>query len=116
MTAFDGKRVLVTGASRGIGRALARALVEQDARVAASARSIDALEETRAAAADPRRVYPCPGDLRRDADRQAIVAEARRHLGEIDVLMNVAGVWHDADHKYQGPPLAETPAGEIDEV
>jgi len=113
---FDGKRVLVTGASRGIGRALVRALVEQGATVAASARSLEGLAETRALAADTARVHPCPGDLRRAADRQAIVAAARRHLGQIDALMNVAGVWHDADRKYHGPALADTSVEEIDQV
>jgi NAD(P)-dependent dehydrogenase (short-subunit alcohol dehydrogenase family) len=113
---FDGKRVIVTGASRGIGRALVGALVTQGAIVAASARSLDGLAETRAGVTDARRVHLCPGDLRRAIDRETIVAEARRHLGEVDVLMNVAGVWHDAEHKYQGPVVADTPAEEIDEV
>ena len=115
-SSFEGQRVLVTGASRGIGRALVQRLVVGGARVAASARSTDGLAATRASAVDPERVHLCPGDLRRAADVQGIVTAARQALGEIDVLMNVAGVWHDRDRKYQGPSLADTPADEIDEV
>jgi NAD(P)-dependent dehydrogenase (short-subunit alcohol dehydrogenase family) len=115
MMSFLGKRALVTGASRGIGRALVAGLVERGATVAASARSRAALEETRAMTADPERVVICPGDLRQAGDVQAI-ATAALALGEIDILMNVAGVWHDSERKYQGPVVADTPADEIDEV
>jgi NAD(P)-dependent dehydrogenase (short-subunit alcohol dehydrogenase family) len=113
---FEGKRVVVTGASRGIGREIARALVEQGATVAASGREVSSLEETRALTIRPDRVYLCPGDLRQAADVEHIAAAALRHLGDIDILMNVAGVWHDAARKYQGPLAADTPAQEIDEV
>jgi len=113
---FEGKRAVVTGASRGIGRELTRTLVEQGATVAATGRSVAGLEQTRALTARPDRVHLCPGDLRRATDVQEIVASARTHLGEIDILMNVAGVWHDADRKYQGPLVVDTPADEIDEV
>jgi NAD(P)-dependent dehydrogenase (short-subunit alcohol dehydrogenase family) len=113
---LEGKRVLVTGASRGIGREMTRRLVEAGARVAASGRSVAGLEETRSLTADPTRVYLCPGDLRRGDDLRQIVASASQELGAIDILMNVAGVWHDGDLKFQGPPVADTPAAQIDEV
>ena len=113
---FHGKRVLVTGASRGIGRELTRALVAQGAAVAASGRSAAGLEQTRALTARPDRVHLCRGDLRRAADLDEIVASAQRHMGGIDILMNVAGVWHDADRKYHGPLLGDTPPEQIDEV
>ena len=45
---FEGKRVVVTGASRGIGRELVKTLVEEGAIVAAAGRSVARLEETRA--------------------------------------------------------------------
>jgi 3-oxoacyl-[acyl-carrier protein] reductase len=113
---FDGKRVLVTGASRGIGRELTRALVRRGAIVAASGRSIAELGRTAALTDHPHRVHPCPGDLRRAEDVRFIAECAQEKLGQIDVLMNVAGVWHDAERKFQGPLAADTPAAEIDEV
>jgi len=113
---FEGKRVVVTGASRGIGRELVKALVEEGATVAATGRSKARLEETRSLTSHPRRVHLCAGDLRIATDVQQIFREAQSSLGHIDVLMNVAGVWHDEGRKYQGPLAAETSAAEIDEV
>ena len=113
---FEGKRVVVTGASRGIGRELVKTLVEEGAIVAAVGRSVSRLEETRALTSDPDRVHLCPGDLRIAAEVQEIFRRAQTSLGRIDVLMNVAGVWHDEGREYQGPLAVETSAAEIDEV
>jgi len=113
---FEGKRVLVTGASRGIGRALTLALVSRGAKVAASGRSLTGLAETRALSGRPEMVCTCPGDLRSEADVRNIAESAAAQLGRIDALMNVAGVWHNAERKYQGPLAVDTPAAEIDEV
>lgn len=113
---FEGRRVLVTGASRGIGRELTRTLVDLGATVAVTSRSSPELERTRALTAHPNQVHVCPGDLRRAGDVLNIAAAVRKQLGGIDILMNVAGVWHDADRKYQGPLAVETSADEIDEV
>ncbi|HUG60325.1 MAG TPA: glucose 1-dehydrogenase [Methylomirabilota bacterium] len=92
---FDltGRRALVTGASRGIGRAIAEALASAGASVALTARSLDALDDTvaglRDGGAEP---VALAMDVREvDAVRRG-VADAADALGGIDILINNAGV------------------------
>jgi len=88
--ALDGRTAVVTGASRGIGAAIARALDRAGARVALVARSRDALAEV--AAALGHRPMIVDADL---GDADAPAAVARRvidTLGHVDVLVNNAGV------------------------
>ena len=108
---FGGRRVLVTGASRGIGAALAVELAAQGADVAITARTLDAhptlpgsLNETAAAIeAHGRRAVPIVADLTDPDDRARIVPEAEAGLGgPLDVLVNNA-----AAAIYQ--PLADYP-------
>lgn len=77
----QGSRVLLTGASGGIGRAIARALHSRGATLVASARHREALEELRAALGE--RVEPLPADL---AERDAALALAHA-AGPVDVLV-----------------------------
>ena len=91
---FDltGKAVLITGASRGIGRALAVGLAQAGADIALSARDTTALEEVQAeVAALGRRAFVLPADVT-DADAcRSLVDEAIAALGQLDVLVNNAG-------------------------
>lgn len=86
------KVVLITGASTGIGRALAFAFARRGARIALVARSVDRLEAVRREiepySAD---VLVVPADLMDEAQLQAAVAETLAHFGRIDVLVNNAG-------------------------
>jgi NADP-dependent 3-hydroxy acid dehydrogenase YdfG len=88
-----GKVALITGASRGIGWAIARRLGSMGARVSLCARDAKTLES---AATTLRRenieVAALPADVRRAEEIAALVAETRRTLGEIDVLVNNAGI------------------------
>jgi NADP-dependent 3-hydroxy acid dehydrogenase YdfG len=84
MTSLDGKVALVTGASRGIGAAVARSLEAEGARVALASRSGDDLGITDAVA------RPC--DVRRPEDLEALAAEAAERFGGIDILVANAGV------------------------
>jgi NAD(P)-dependent dehydrogenase (short-subunit alcohol dehydrogenase family) len=97
--AFDltGRRALVTGASRGIGREIALGFAARGADVLAVARSTDALEETAALAADsPGRIQPQTADLR-DADSiDASVAAAVEAFGGLDILVNNAADDHES--------------------
>jgi NAD(P)-dependent dehydrogenase (short-subunit alcohol dehydrogenase family) len=91
---FDltGKTALVTGASRGIGRALALGLAGAGADLALSARDVPLLEEVRQQVeALGRKAFVLPADVTDPAACQQLVAEAVAALGHVDVLVNNAG-------------------------
>jgi NAD(P)-dependent dehydrogenase (short-subunit alcohol dehydrogenase family) len=97
--AFDlsGRRVLITGASRGIGRALAVGLAGHGATVFCVARSEDGLRETReAVAAAGGSAETLSADLRGAEGQQRAVDEMARRLGGIDILINNAADDHDS--------------------
>jgi NAD(P)-dependent dehydrogenase (short-subunit alcohol dehydrogenase family) len=93
MTTWEGRRVLVTGASSGIGAAIARDLAGQGAVVGMCARRAGLLE---AVLADCRQTSPSSRawnvDLSRLDDLESFVARVEDELGGIDVLVNNAGV------------------------
>jgi short-subunit dehydrogenase len=90
---LHGLRILLTGASRGIGRCLAERLARQGARLLLAARSADQLRELAAQlAAPPADVTALPADVTREEDRQRLIREVRERFGGLDVLINNAGV------------------------
>lgn len=89
---LDGKRVVVTGASRGIGRGLAVAFAAHGAHVACLARSRDALDETVAMIeAEGGTGYSVIADLGDDRQTAEAFETARTSLGGLDALVNNAG-------------------------
>jgi NAD(P)-dependent dehydrogenase (short-subunit alcohol dehydrogenase family) len=97
---LNGKRVLLTGASGGIGRALARELVKAGAKVALAARNADKLASLADELKAGGNVVTAPTDVTKDADRQGAVTAAVAAFGGLDILLNNAGVgsWgHFAD-------------------
>ncbi|GBD06053.1 putative oxidoreductase [bacterium HR20] len=93
MSSETSKLAIVTGASRGIGRAIAEALIEQGYRVLAVARSADRLAELEQLHnTEERRVLAVPADITDDSTAERIVSSALDWAGRIDVLVNNAGI------------------------
>lgn len=94
---LDGKTALVTGASRGIGRAIALRLAAEGARVAINyAGNVKAAEEVKAAieAAGGTAIL-CRADVADSAAVEAMVADVAKEFGAIDILVNNAGITRD---------------------
>jgi gluconate 5-dehydrogenase len=94
-SAFDlsGKVVLVTGASRGLGRGFAAALAGAGADLAVTSRTVESLAEIRREVeALGRRCLPVALEVRSHASVTAAVAAVIAHFGRIDVLVNNAGL------------------------
>jgi 3-oxoacyl-[acyl-carrier protein] reductase len=90
---LDGKAALVTGASGGIGAAIARALHTQGATVVLSGTRRDALDALAAELSE--RVHVCPADLADPAAPESLAAEAEAAAGPLAILVNNAGVTRD---------------------
>jgi len=89
---LKGKVAMLTGASRGLGRAMARALAEEGVRLSICARGAEALEaaarELRASGHD---VFAEPADVTDSAQARRWVENTVKHFGGVDVLVNNAG-------------------------
>lgn len=86
-----GRCVLITGGSRGLGLALARRFLRLGAKVALLGRDAEALERARQLLAAKGTVFVTACDVRERGQVEQAVADVRRELGEIDVLVNNAG-------------------------
>jgi dehydrogenase/reductase SDR family protein 4 len=100
---LKGKVALVTGASRGIGRAIAEVFAREGAKVVICGRKPETLEEV-ARAIGPA-VIPIVCHVGRSEQIQSMVAQVTRELGRIDILVNNAGT-----------NVAQAPCLEIDEA
>lgn len=89
---WKGKCVWLTGASSGIGEALAFELIKRGARVAITARRGEILEEMRnRAAGEPGALFPFPGDVTNLENMKGIVSQIEQKIGPIDVAIPNAG-------------------------
>lgn len=97
---LKGRTVLVTGASSGIGRAIAEAFADEGARIALCALpdDKDLLEQVAAGMAGrAEAVITIPADLTRDEDLQGVVPAVGGGLGDVDILVNNAGLFLRAE-------------------
>lgn len=91
---LDGRRALVTGGAKGLGRVMAEALAEAGADVAIASRSLDDCQKAAAelAAATGRRVLGFGADVVKSDDVKRLRAEVESALGPVDILINNAGI------------------------
>lgn len=111
------KIAVVTAASTGIGREIAKAIAKHGGRVALVSRSANGLKETK------EQINRYGGDakifitdLRSEQDIKKLASDVLAEYGSIDIIANVAGIWHNAKEVYYGPRLWETPEEQINEV
>ena len=90
---LEGKVAVVTGGSRGIGKAIAGLLADEGADVVISARTVDTLEASakELAAASGRRVEPVPADLSTLEGCETLFRETTSLFDHVDILINCAG-------------------------
>jgi 3-oxoacyl-[acyl-carrier protein] reductase len=93
MFRLDGKTALITGASGGIGGAIARAFAGAGARLALSGTRMEALEALRQELGGQHGVFPC--DLGDGAGVDALVGQCEAQLGPLDILVSNAGLTRD---------------------
>ena len=89
MKRFEGKTVIVTGAGRGIGRAIAERFASEGADVLCVGRTREPLEETAALCGS---AWVVTGDVSRSEDVDGVLAAALERWERIDVLVNNAGI------------------------
>ncbi|GAA5032482.1 oxidoreductase [Marivirga lumbricoides] len=92
MTQISGKVAWITGASSGIGEALALELSKRGAKLIISARRKEVLEEVKARCENSSDVFILPLDLSQISDFDSKVEEVVNHFGQIDMLFNNGGI------------------------
>ncbi len=112
MTGLSTQRTaLITGASRGLGLALARALAEEGWTLIIDARGEEALESARAELSKRTRVIALPGDVS-DPEHRAALADAAGETGGLDALVNNASILGPSPR----PDLLDYPLDVLEEV
>ena len=111
MTEHFDRTALITGASRGLGLALAWRLAKDGWTLIIDARGAEALEAARAELAKLSRVVVIPGDVTNEEHRQAL-AEAAREAGGLDALVNNASILGPSPQ----PHLLDYPLDVLEEV
>ena len=93
---FQDKVAIITGSSRGIGRAIALHLASQGAIIVASARNLSALEALVSEIQEQGgKALAVPGDVGISTDVEALFSAAKETFGRVDILVNNAGITRD---------------------
>jgi 3-oxoacyl-[acyl-carrier protein] reductase len=100
---------IITGGSKGIGFAIAKAFVARGMQVVISARKEDELQKAAAALGGGEKVHAIAADVRKAADAERLVTQSVQRFGGVDVLVNNAGIGRFAN-------VAELPLEEWQQV
>jgi short-subunit dehydrogenase len=100
---IGGSRILITGASQGIGKALAEAAARRGAKVLAAARSLELLQDIQKQVQPGATLEVIQADITHPEDRQRIIQAARDRFGGLDVLVNNAGIGATGHFVEAGP-------------
>jgi acetoacetyl-CoA reductase/3-oxoacyl-[acyl-carrier protein] reductase len=97
MSKLEGRRALITGAARGIGRAIAKALAREGADIAINYQSseADAVSLAEELGRDDRKTLLFKGDVSERSTWQTMIGEVTKHWGRLDILVNNAGITRD---------------------
>lgn len=98
MERWRGKVAIVTGASMGIGAAIAIRLIREGVTVVGIARRVELIEALRDKVADPTRLHALKCDLTQEADIRMAFEYVERELGGIDILVNNAASGNSGMH------------------
>lgn len=89
---LEGRRVLITGGTRGLGFAIARRCIEERAQVTITGRTMEALEKAKERMGNPEGLYLIENDIRDCPASAEVIAHAAEMMGGLDTLINNAGV------------------------
>ncbi|CAD7772478.1 MAG: putative oxidoreductase [Candidatus Methanoperedenaceae archaeon GB37] len=109
MNELNGKTTIITGASGGIGKAIAKALAREGMNLVIAARGKEVLEETAKefTLKYKVKVLPVPCDVTKQADLENLVNIAIKEFKKIDALINSAGI--SSQYPFQEQPLEDIP-------
>ncbi|MBW8040372.1 MAG: SDR family oxidoreductase [Planctomycetes bacterium] len=94
---LEGKVAIVTGASRGIGRAISIAIAKEAATVVIAARAVDKMTETAKLVTEAGgKAHIIPTELAHEHSIKNLVKETNQTFGRLDILINNAGITHSA--------------------
>lgn len=96
---LEGKKILITGGSRGLGYSIAEKCLKEKAKVAITGRSMESLLAAKEKLGNPKNLYLFEHDVRDFEKNDKLIYDARAAMGGIDALVNNAGISvHDIDY------------------